>query len=168
MHHLPEQELHLGDSEYMETSTARPVVATTSATTEYVFIHLFKTILLTKTQWSSNRWQNAPLTVEIKESTARVNPKWNDTHGAWGRIFDKSLLTYAHLLLRIAKECRKSGYQANVKDNVDKKTYGSFASKQGFQMGSYIKAINRLISKGVSKLLFDYIIFYFYTIVLAF
>jgi hypothetical protein len=132
--------------DFTESSATEPVVATTSSTSRFVFsivlFCLFNSI-------SSEKWQAAPLSLQSRATTAIIRPLWNDTYGAWGRVFSDSLLTYAHLLVTIAKFSKEEGYQPNVKDNVDKKTYGSQASKMGFQMGSYVMAINKLIEKGV-------------------
>ena len=98
---------------------------------------------------------------------------WNEEDGPWGRICERSLLTYAHLLRVIshhANETWSGGvkYQADVTQNAFKKTYGVAASKHGFQKATYIAAINLLIEKGVCIYIFIYLfIFIFILLVFA-
>lgn len=50
----------------------------------------------------------------------------------------------------IGKTQSKRGYVSNAKEIVSKKIHGSPASHVGFQMSSYLKALNNLINNGVS------------------
>jgi hypothetical protein len=99
----------------------------------------------------NSNWDNSSIdTSSLKTTKKAVDLIWSNTYGAWGRVSQKNLLTYAHLLVVISAKSEKKGYQEDVRDNVKGKTFGTGASHNGFQNLSYIKALNVLIQKGVS------------------
>ena len=119
------------------------------------------------------------LSTTIKGGKNSVPVSWDPTYGVWGRVCEESLMTYAHLLIGIywyiifnitqfyslmvhlfrwskgklgggvVKE-KQLGYVVDAKQIVAKKTHGTAASHAGFQMKSYIQALNHLIKHGVS------------------
>ena len=104
------------------------------------------------------QWHGQPISLDaVRAPNKQVSIFWDDTDGVWGRVCQKSLLTYAHLLLVIYNKSLRPGqrgYQVDWKENVKNKTFGAAASKQGFQITSYIRSINNLLKKGVSMLFF--------------
>lgn len=90
---------------------------------------------------------------------------WDPEYQVWSRVSENSLLTYAHLLLALEKHQDQNGVIVDVASMVKKKTYGTGASKNGFQITSYVAAINKLITEGVCLCLF--IIIYLFSFIFS-
>ena len=94
------------------------------------------------------KWCTTPIDrSKAKKSGAILKLLWDEDKTVWGQICKESMLAYINLLVAVAQygQPEPMNYNADVRVLMRAKRFGATPSKAGFQIQSFLMAINLLI-----------------------
>ena len=104
------------------------------------------------TQQSIIQWDKTLIDrSKAKKSGTVLKLLWDEDKTIWGQICKESMLVYINLLININiyKESEPEKFLSDMKALIQAKRFEATPSKAGFQIQSFLMAINLLIQQGV-------------------